>query len=134
LPSVTHVLLRPKVTDEQKKPLEQWSGIVVKPLDGSGGHGVRLFTDTDKAVAWIESTDHPAWAASPFVAIKREIRLVILGQERLVVYEKQATVIDGLKMFTLGMGATPKYSQLDDDLLELAARAQATLGLRLSAV
>lgn len=134
LPSVEHVLLRPKVTDEQKKPLKQWDRIVVKPLDGSGGHGVKLFTDADKAVEWIESTDYPAWAASPFVDIKREIRLVLLDQESLLAYEKQAVMIDGLKMFNLGMGATPKNVSPDDDLIALAAQVQTTLGLRLSAV
>lgn len=134
LPSVEHVLLRPKVTEEQKKPLKHWGAIVVKPLDGSGGHGVKLFNDTDTAVEWIESTDHPAWAAAPFVDIAREIRLVLLDGEPLIVYEKQAVMIDGLKMFNLGMGATPKDISFDDDLIQLAAQAQAILGLRLSAV
>lgn len=134
LPSIEHVLLRPKVSAAQKQPLQQWDKIVVKPLDGSGGHGVRLFDQPNEAVEWIESTNHPAWAAAPFVAIKREIRLVLLDGEPLITYEKQPVVVDGLKMFNLGMGATPKDFTPDKDLLALAAGAQATLGLRLSAV
>lgn len=134
LASVPHVLLRPKVTEEQKAPLRQWNGIVVKPLDGSGGHGVKLCSSADEAVAWIESTDHPAWAAAPFIDIAREIRMVLLDQKPLIVYEKQAVMVDGLKMFNLGMGAEPKEFVPDGPLLDLAARAQTTLGLRLSAV
>jgi len=134
VPSVPHVLLRPKVSDEQKQAIELWDKIVVKPLDGSGGHGVRLFTDAEEAIQWIESTDIPAWAAAPWMDIVREIRLVLLDQKPLIVYEKQAVMVDGLKMFNLGLGAEPKDSTPDDDLLELAARAQKALGLRLSAV
>lgn len=134
LPSVRHVLLRPKVTEEQKQPLREWAEIVVKPLDGSGGYGVRRFTDVEAAVDWIESTDHPAWAASPFVDIKREIRLVLLDGEPLIAYEKQPVVVEGLKMFNLGLGARPSDINPSSELLALAARAQAALGLRLSAV
>lgn len=134
LPSVPHILLRPKITDEQKQPLRDWERFVVKPLDGSGGHGVRLFDDADKAALWIESTEQPAWAASPFMDIVREIRLVLLDGRPLIVYEKQSVMVDNLKMFNLGMGATPRDIQPDDALLLLAAQAQASLGLRLCAV
>lgn len=134
IPSVPHVLLRPKVSDEQKAPLREWDKIVVKPLDGSGGYGVKLFSDSDKAIEWIESTDYPAWAAAPFFDIKREIRLVLLDQRLLLAHEKQAVMIDGLKMFNLGLGAMPKDLVPDDELLALATRAQVALGLRLSAV
>jgi glutathione synthase/RimK-type ligase-like ATP-grasp enzyme len=134
LPSVEHILLRPPVADEQKNLLSRWSDLVVKPLDGSGGYGVKLFHDVETAVSWIESTDHPAWAAAPFVAIAREIRLMLLDGELLVAYEKQAVTIDGLKMFNLGLGATPSNIEPDENLLDIARKAQSALGLRLSAV
>lgn len=133
LPSVEHVLLRPPVSIEQRQPLQNWKGVVVKPLDGSGGHGVRLFDAADEAIGWIESTDYPAWAAAPFIDIAREIRLVLLDGEPLIVYEKQAVVIGGLKMFNLGMGASSRDIKPDDELVTLALSAQSTLGLRLSA-
>src|SRR5690606_29180310 len=66
--------------------------------------------------------------------IEREIRVVLLDGELLIVYEKQAVVIDGLKMFNLGMGAVPHNIEPDKELVELALRAQSALGLRLSAV
>ncbi len=134
IPSVPHALLRPKVSDAQKTALQKWDKIVVKPLDGTGGHGIKLVAHPDEAVEYVESTDIPAWAASPFIDIEREIRFVLLDQEPLIVYEKQAVMVDGLKMFNLGKGAVPQDIEPSSELLMQAARAQAALGLRLSAV
>ncbi len=134
VPSVPHALLRPKVSDAQKRAIAGWSKIVVKPLDGTSGHGVKLVSGADAAVAWVESTTIPAWAASPFIDIKREIRFILLDGQPLLVFEKQAVLLDGLKMFNLGQGAVPKDIVPSAELLGLAARAQAALGLRISAV
>lgn len=134
VPSVPHVLLRPKVSEAQKQPLRAWDKIVVKPLDGSGGYGVRLCADADEAASWVESTGYPAWAAAPFVDIAREIRMVVLDGEVLIAYEKRPVVKDGLKMFNLGLGSTPKDIVPDDKLLAVAMNAQKALGLRLCAV
>ena len=134
IPSVPHFLLRPKVPDSQKKAIQDFGKIVVKPLDGTGGHGVKLLNSPEEAVAWVESTEITAWAASPLIDIKREMRFVLLDGSPLIVYEKQAVVVDGLKMFNLGKGATPANITPSSDLLRLAADAQAALGLRLSAV
>lgn len=134
IPSVPHVLLRPKVTEAQKKPMDQWEKIVVKPLEGTSGYGVKLLDKADAAVDWVESSGIPAWAASPFVPIKREIRFILLDQKTLIVFEKEAVVIEGLKMFNLGLGATPKDVTPDQQMLMIVAHAQAALGLRLGAV
>lgn len=134
IPSVRHVLLRQKVSDTQKKSIENWEKIVVKPLEGTSGDGVKLTQSVSEAVQWIESTEIPAWAASPFVDIKREIRFILLDQKPLVIFEKQAVVVDGLKMFNLGKGAMPTDITPSVELLQLAARAQVALGLRISAV
>lgn len=134
IPSVEHTLLRPPIADSQKQSLERWDTFVVKPLDGSGGHSVKRYSDAHKATEWIASTGHPAWAAAPFIDIVREIRLVLLDGRPLIVYEKQAVVIDGLKMFNLGLGATASDIVPDKALLALGAEAQSALGLRLSAV
>lgn len=134
IPSVPHHLLRPRVSEAQKQVIQGFGKMVVKPLDGTGGHGVKLVGSPDEAVAWVESTDIPAWAAAPFVAIAREMRFVLLDGKPLIVYEKQAVMVDGLKMFNLGKGATPKDVVPSSELLALASRAQSALGLRLSAV
>ena len=134
VPSVPHVLLRPKVTEEKKHAIAMWGEIVVKPLDGSGGHYVRRFSDVDALVAWIEGTGITAWAAAPFIDIVREIRFVMLDGKPLIVYEKQPVVKDNLKMFNLGLGSVPKDIAPSAALVALAAGAQSALGLRLSAV
>lgn len=134
VPSVPHALLRTKVSERQKQAIEKWDKIIVKPLEGTGGHNVKLVRGVEEAVDWIESTEITAWAAAPFVDIKREIRCILLDQKPLVVFEKAAVMIDGLKMFNLGQGAIPKDIVPTTELLELAARGQAALGLRLSAV
>ncbi len=134
IPSVPHALLRPPVSDEQRKAIEGWSPVVVKPLEGTSGHGVKLVNNANEAVSWVESTQVPAWAASPFIDIKREIRFILLDQKLLVGFEKQAVLVDGLKMYNLGQGAIPKDITPSDELVQLAMRAQAALGLRLCAV
>ncbi len=134
VPSVPHALLRPKVSDAQRQAIAGWNDLVVKPLDGSGGYYVRRFDSSETAIEWIESTEIPAWAASPFVDIKREIRMIMLGHEPLIVYEKKPVVKDNLKMFNLGLGGEPNNLVPDDELLMIAVKAQAALGLRICAV
>lgn len=134
IPSVPHVLLRPKISEQQKQPLREWGDIVVKPLDGSGGHGVRRFRDADEAAAWIETTGVAAWAAAPWLDIVKETRFILLDQKQLITYEKQPVMVSGLAMFNLGLGATPKESEPNEDVLSIAVQAQKALGLRLSAV
>jgi glutathione synthase/RimK-type ligase-like ATP-grasp enzyme len=134
IPSVPHRLLRVRTTPIQKETMTNWGKVVVKPLDGSGGFGVRLFENLEPAIEWVGSTDIEAWAVSPFLSIEREIRVVMLDKKPLIVYEKQPVERDGLRMFNLGLGATPKDIVPDELLLTLAANAQEALGLRLSAV
>ena len=132
--SLPHVLLRSPFSGQKLQEFERWGEIVVKPLDGSGGYGVKKFADTNLALDWLASTGHPAWAVSPYVDIAREIRIVMLDGRDLLAYEKRPVMIDGLKMFNLGRGATPVGITPTDDLLQLAASAQRALGLRLSSV
>ena len=134
VPSVAHALLRPKVNDAQRQAIASWNDLVVKPLDGSGGHYVRRFSNSDAAIEWIESTDISAWAAAPFVDIAREIRMIMLDGTPLIVYEKEPVLKDNLKMFNLGLGAAPRDITPDDELQRIASSAQKALGLRLSAV
>lgn len=132
--AVPHVLVRTKVSHADRKVMGNWQKVVIKPLVGTSGHGVQLFGDIDVAVAHIEESPIVAWAAAPFVDIIREIRVILLDGAPLLVYEKQPVTIRGLKMFNLGLGATPKDIEIDDKLLQLAMDAQEELGLRLSTI
>jgi glutathione synthase/RimK-type ligase-like ATP-grasp enzyme len=134
LPAVPHVLVRTKVSQADQQVMSGWQQIVIKPLVGTSGHGVRLFDDTEQAVRHIEQSKIAAWAAAPFVDIKREVRVIMLDGKPLLTYEKQPVTIRSLKMFNLGLGATPKDIDISPELQELASKAQQELGLRLSTV
>jgi len=132
--SVPHVLVRTKISHTDRSVMERWNKVVVKPLVGTGGHGVRLFDDIAQAAGHIEDSKIMAWAAAPFIDIQREIRIIMLDGKALVVYEKIPVMIDGLKMFNLGLGAQPKSIEADEATLQLARLAQEEIGLRLCAV
>lgn len=134
IPVVPHVLVRTKVSHADRHVMNGWQQVVIKPLVGTSGHGVHLFNDIDAAVAHIEQSPIAAWAAAPFIDIAREIRVVLLDSMPLLIYEKQPVMIRGLNMFNLGLGATPKDIEINDDLLQLAVSAQKELGLRLSTI
>lgn len=134
IPAVTHVLVRTKVSYADRQVMAGWQKIVVKPLVGTSGHGVRLFTGIDEAAEHIEQSTILAWAAAPFVDIQREVRVIMLDGMPLITYEKQPVIIRDLKMFNLGLGAIPKDIEPSDELVSLARNAQHELGLRLSTV
>ncbi len=112
-------------------------GIVVKPLAGTSGRGVRFFrTDRDAHEYMLAERDE-AWAVSPYVAIKREVRSIVLDGEILLMYEKiPQSNTDDFVLYNLSRGAAPQdiSVQASHQLAELAVRAQQVLGLRVSAV
>lgn len=134
IPALTHALVRTKDMYYDKWLKKDWQQVVVKPLVGTSGHGVRLFKKTADASEWIKSQTIDAWAVSPFIKIKREVRLIVLDGNVLLAYEKIPVVINGLSMFNLGLGATPKNIQAPDDMKQLAIGAQHVMGLRLAAI
>lgn len=134
IPAVTHVLVRTKISHADRQAMAGWQKIVVKPLVGTSGHGVRLFTSVDEAAEHIEQSTILAWAAAPFIDIQREVRVIMLDGVPLLTYEKQPVTIYGLKMFNLGLGATPKDIEPSEELVLLAKNSQHELGLRLSTV
>jgi glutathione synthase/RimK-type ligase-like ATP-grasp enzyme len=134
IPAVPHQLVRTKVSSANREVMKGWKDIVIKPLDGTSGHGVKLFHDTDEAIRAIESSTIQAWAAAPFVDIQREVRIIVLDGTPLLAYEKRPVTINGLKMFNLGLGAMPVTIAASGVLIDLARRAQTALGLRLSAI
>ena len=134
IPAMPHVLVRTKASKADRTVMDGWDQIVIKPLTGAGGHGVHLFNNVDAALGYIEQSPTSAWAATPFVDIKRELRLIMLDGALLVGYEKLPVVIKELKMFNLDLGATPKHVEISEEFVRVAAKAQSELGLRLSTV
>lgn len=134
IPAVEHRLLRTKAGDANWQQWPWQAGMVMKPLNGTSGHGVGVVRSVDEAQAWMEQRGIEAWAASPLLDIQREIRVMMLDNRVLLAYEKVPVVIEGLKMFNLGKGATPKNIELPGGIEILAKTAMQKLGLRLAAV
>lgn len=134
IPVVPHFLIRTKANETDWKRLPWQEGMVIKPLSGTSGHGVKLCYSAEEAEVWMKKWGIEAWATSPFVDIKREVRVVLLGDEIVLSYEKQPVEIDGLRFFNLGKGAIAVEYQVAESEAELARRAKNVLGLRLSAV
>lgn len=132
--AVPHYLIRTKAGEADWKELPWRDGMVVKPLSGTSGHGVAKFFSADDAGVWMEKWGIEAWAASPFVGVKREVRLIFLDDDTLLAYEKQPVEINGLKFFNLGKGATALSYMAASSEVELAKKAKNALGLRLCAV
>lgn len=133
VPSIPHYLIRTKASEADWKNLPWRDGMVVKPLSGTSGHGVAKVSSAYEAEEWMEKWGIEAWAASPYIDIEREVRLVLLDDELLLAYEKQPVEIDGLKFFNLGKSAIAVDYQPADSEIELAKKAKKALGLRLCA-
>lgn len=134
IPAVAHRLVRTKVSDANLQHISDWGEIVIKPLVGTSGHGVRKFQDVSSAVAYVNRSSIQAWAAAPYIAIAAETRIVLLDGKVLLAYQKQPVEIDNLKMFNLGLGGIAVDITPGADMLQLAHDAQSALGLRLCAV
>lgn len=144
LPVIPHFLLTspsspaPK-KDQLRELFNKYGELVIKPTLGKRGQYVRKCDDVAAAVRHIqENPDIDSWAASPFIDVDKELRLVLFDGRPGVAYEKHAApVINGLKMHNINLGATAKtvaLGDVDDQLKELAATALNALGLRLAAV
>jgi glutathione synthase/RimK-type ligase-like ATP-grasp enzyme len=134
VPVLSHALVKTKGGTDDTWLRQDWQDIVVKPLTGTGGHGVRRFHDARTALDWISTQPDDAWAVSPFIDIKREIRLVMLDGTLLLAYEKVPVLIGDLLMYNLGLGATPKDVTVDSTIEDIAKKTIDALGLRLGAV
>jgi glutathione synthase/RimK-type ligase-like ATP-grasp enzyme len=141
--AVPHYLLttvdKPKVDPVAvEELLKQYQSLVIKPLFGRCGQLVARFDTAQDIISHIEGTDTVAWAASPFIDIQREVRLVVLDDSIELAYEKKNPVqVDGLRMFNLNLGATPEsmsVANIGEDAQSLAIQSTQSIGLKLGAV
>ncbi len=141
LPAVQHVLVRPVQTapiDEPALVAALPGEVVLKPLQGTSGRGVRRFASVALAVEHMRGSDEPAWAASPYLEVTSETRILVLNQTVLMAYEKQnPQVVHGLAMYNLSHGARAVdivANELPNELRELALQTCKALDLQLAAV
>lgn len=134
IPSVPHRLVRTKATQADIHAFEGWRELVIKPLVGTSGHGVRKYSDVDSALHFVEKSSIQAWAVSPYMNIANETRMLLLDDITLLAYKKEPTEINGLKMFNLGLGGHAVDVEPDKKLYQLAHAAKEALGLRVCSV
>jgi len=132
--SLPHELIHTQDLHEQLYGLS----VVAKPLDGTSGRDVMRFASLEQALDMIRMSGEPAWAVSPHHELQAEYRLVMLGDEPQLVYEKtQPTYRDDLKLFNLSYGAVAidvTDEALKDQLTTIARRVMQATGLTLAAV
>lgn len=131
LPSVAHILARTvtgtSLSSEDVKQLGNLP-VVIKPLHGTGGLDVMLFVNIQKAASFITASSQPSWAISPFIEIEKEVRVVILEKEVLLMYEKQQPFVrQGLKLFNLSHGAKAFTLEADATAAPIIALAKETM-------
>lgn len=132
--AVEHRLIRTKAGDTDWRGWAWNDGMVIKPLTGTSGHGVGVVHSANEATNWMSMRGIEAWAVSPLLDIRREIRVIMLDGQVLVAYEKRPVMIGDLRMFNLGKGASPQDIELPNEVALLAKRALYTISLRLAAV
>jgi ribosomal protein S6--L-glutamate ligase len=139
IPAAMHYLVR--IHAEQNllldnlDELDPEEPVVIKPLSGSGGRGVKLMSNQAAALEDIRISTHPDWVLSPYYDITSEKRAIMLDGRVLCAYDKtQPYEQDGLRMFNLGQGAVAVNCELSKDELTLAERALAASGLRAASV
>jgi len=143
VPAVPHYLIRSEAMsdfdiDYLRRLFAEHPELVLKPLKGNRGKLVALYIDADTAIATISSHYENAWAASPYVAVQCEIRVVVFDGAVMLAYEKtNPSLIDGLAIFNLEHGSIPQDISLADmpeEWCTLACAAMAAIGLKLGAV
>ena len=133
--AVEHRLVRTKASDVFGwESMFDKGSVVAKPLDGTSGHGVRVCHDAEEVKAYIDDSGIEAWAISPLLDIDKEIRVILLDGEPLIGIEKNPVLIDGLKIFNLGQGATAKRIPIGEDIADLAKSATGRINLRIASV
>jgi glutathione synthase/RimK-type ligase-like ATP-grasp enzyme len=139
IPATEHFLVRTHAEQDllldNLTELDAEKPVVIKPLSGSGGRGVRLMPNKAAALEFIGASTHPNWALSPHYDVVSEKRVIMLDGQVLCAYDKtQPYDQEGLKMFNLGLGAVAVNCELSADELTLAERALAASSLRIAAV
>lgn len=132
--AVPHYLYRRSLSEQAEKALSG-QNIVTKPLLGTSGRGIRLHNTLDEAQLFMDQ-HLDSWAVSPYAQITSETRAIMLDGTVILSFDKSGTVRpdDGLVLFNLSHGGTPRVRLLEDEEIAIAVQAQAALGLSLCAV
>lgn len=113
--------------------------LVIKPNRGTGGEGVTRVDSREAMVAAMTClrVQCQALAASPWVEITGEYRVVVLDDQALLIFEKVRAGPDGEWRNNLKYGSVPVIQaghRPCDPLTGMALRAAGALGLRFASV
>lgn len=113
--------------------------MVIKPHRGTGGRGVTRVNSREAMVATLNCLrmQYEALAASPWIDIISEHRVVVLDGHALLIFEKVRAAPDGEWRNNLKYGSVPVIQAdqgTSDPLTSLALRAASALGLRFASV
>jgi len=139
VPTVMHYLARSRASKNvlaaNLTAIPDNQPVVIKPLQGASGHGVRRFDTKADAVEYLQHQPHTDWAMSPWHDVISETRITLLDDDVICAYQKlEPTTHDGLVFYNLGMGARAEVITPPSTLETLARQARTTSGLRLCAV
>lgn len=135
IPAVPHTLLRSKAGPAAQQTEQLDYPLVLKPLDGTSGHGVRTVTSQNEYNTYIAA--HPTvtgWCTAPLLNIEQEQRLIMLDGVVLLAFTKKPVIRHGMQMHNLGLGARATVHDPIESDVALAAQAMQSLDLRLAAV
>lgn len=142
IPSVQHVLVRSRPDEPIDLPrLQAIFGdrpLVLKPLNGTGGRRIIRLPGVQLLPQQLIADPEMAWAASPYLDLQSEYRIIVLQDVALLVYEKTEPVERaGMRFFNLGMGARAvdiTVPQTLETLRNVALKVCRESGLQLAAV
>ncbi len=135
--AVPHALISTRANsyDQWEKHAKKWQRFVIKPTHGGGGRAVYMFDDVQAAKQHMATHHEESWCVSPFLAIKEEVRIIMLGDQVLLAFKKHEPVtVHGIPMFNLRLGARATKIKPAADLTAMANAARQALGLNLAAI
>lgn len=137
VPAVPHVLVSTRANSYKGwlPRANEWEQFVIKPTHGGGGRAVYLLSNTREATKLMNGHGEQSWCVAPFVKVLSETRLIFLGEEIVLAFEKHDPPMGhGLPMHNLRLGARAVVVEPAAKLVSLARAARKALGLRLGAV
>lgn len=102
--------------------------VLIKPIRGQGGWGIRVFSSRGEFLDWEKSTDDQSWIVQPYLTGLRELRLFFCGDEEILL-EREGNLVAN---FT--QGGKAREIPVPRELQELGEEIRELTGARYGAV
>ncbi len=137
VPVVPHALISTRASfhADWEQRADSWKRFVIKPTLGAGGRSIYACDTVERANELMAAHYEQSWCLSPFLSIKDETRIILLGNQVLLAFKKHNPVtVHEVPMFNLRLGAVATKVEPSADLIMLADTARRALGLQLAAI